>query len=1301
MGQVGAAYLPTDRYFSLLKGQPLPDQARGAVLFADISGFTPLTEAYSRLLGPRLGAEELARQLNMIYDALIDQVSLYGGSVVGFGGDAITCWYAEMPSTADCEPATVRALASAVAMQEAMASFSALQLQDGTEVRLGVKIAVSYGEVRRFLVGDPEIHLIDILSGDPVTRVAALEHSLSRGEIGVDKVVVNEHPRLIDIAEWRLSGELGDKFAVIRGLKRAVDPVPWPDKRSELPEDTVRPWLFPEIYENLQINERELAAELRPVAALFLQFKGIDYQGADAGQKLDRFIRWVQHLLRRYDAPLLQVTLGDKGSYLYAVFGAPTAHADYSRRAVAAAAELLDSATARGDVDEVHIGISQGTVWVGAYGAAIRRTYGVHGDEVNVAARLMQHAGPNEIWGTGHIVKVTSSEFAWKALPPLAVKGKAQPLTVARLIERYSDQQTTTSVYTGPLVGREKQLQSLVSYIETVQRRHAAGIMYVSGEPGMGKSRVMYELQQQVGDRSRVLWMTFPTDELFRESLHPFRHYLRHYFGQSAQNSPEENRNRFHMGMDRLLTDLRSRQQDDLRQKLIQAEPFLAALVDLYWDDSAYFQVEPRQRFERTMDSLLWLIDAESLRQCVVLQFEDGQWLDSDSIEFIRILSRRTSDVPPGLIITCRPQDDGLPWMLPVDEHIPQQTVWLRELGQEDVAALAEQVLAGPVSPALARFLASKTGGNPFLVEQFVLDLQERALLQLSPVTGWSVSEDALVEVPTNVRAILIARLDRLSPRVKTLVQTGAVLGNDFEARVLARMLPASFDVYALVNEAESASIWAQSSGGRYAFRHTLLRDAAYQMQLSTALRSMHQLASMTIEAIYGEDAGSQAVELAYHCESSRDFMRAAHWYTTAGDNALKIYALENVISYYRNALSCWETSAQSADAYRALRLHVLLELGNALRWRNYSQQALDIFGMANEEAIALDDDVSQCEACIGLAATQYDEGDFRTALASATLAERLAAQQGVSRRLRTVLEMKCWCLFRLGELGAARSAGEAAVAVSSELGEPGHLAQSLSVLGLVLMASGEVQAASQSFERALALAEDPMDVVGVTNNLGVIAMAQGNYERAALRYEEALRLARQHNIAEAELVFRSNLGGAHVGLGLCEEAEAELRDVITLVGDTGFGDLSETFRFLAEALLGQGRLDEAYDAARRALTLGYEVGAPEFIAIAWRVLGEILSYRGVSLRFPQSGTGEGRDYSAADCFAESLKICQETGMKGEIPRVLRAWALFEIRQGHVENGLRMIKDALAAFSSVGAVLEVERTARLAGISAD
>ena len=163
--ELSEAYMPIDRRYALARGQNLPERANGTVLFADISGFTPLTAALLKELGLNRGPEELIRQLNLVYDALTGEVHRYGGSVIGFSGDAITCWLNGDDG--------LRALACGLAMQQAITRFRAIKTPTRTPVSLGMTVAIAAGSVRRFLVGDPSIQYIDVLAGATLTRMAA------------------------------------------------------------------------------------------------------------------------------------------------------------------------------------------------------------------------------------------------------------------------------------------------------------------------------------------------------------------------------------------------------------------------------------------------------------------------------------------------------------------------------------------------------------------------------------------------------------------------------------------------------------------------------------------------------------------------------------------------------------------------------------------------------------------------------------------------------------------------------------------------------------------------------------------------------------------------------------------------------------------------------------------------------------------------------------------------------------------------------------------------------------------------
>ena len=244
-------------------------------------------------------------------------------------------------------------------------------------------------------------------------------------------------------------------------------------------------------------GQDKFLADLRPAVALFLNFSGIDYDNdPDAGIKLDQFIRHVQQILRRYDGVLLELTFGDKGSYLYAVFGAPIAHEDESARAVAAAKDLCALPEELDFVRSVRIGISRGRMRAGAYGSRNRLTYGVQGDEVNRAARLMEQAAPGQILVSERIVNAVRPRYRFISLGSIQVRGKQDAFAVFQVLGK--EQFAPISGLHTDLFGRSKECALLSEKLDMLVTGKLSGVVAIEGEAGIGESRLVEYVQAQV-----------------------------------------------------------------------------------------------------------------------------------------------------------------------------------------------------------------------------------------------------------------------------------------------------------------------------------------------------------------------------------------------------------------------------------------------------------------------------------------------------------------------------------------------------------------------------------------------------------------------------------------------------------------------------------------------------------------------------------------------------------------------------------------------------------------------------------
>ncbi len=1235
MDQSPSLYIPMDRRQALARNESLPKRTTGTALFADISGFTPLTEALTRTLGPRQGVEELTRQLNRVYDALIAEVDHYHGSVIGFSGDAITCWF---DGAGDMGP--LRALACAQAMQQAMLAFTAVPVPGGEAVTLAVKTALATGPVRRFLLGDPSINVLEALAGATLVRMSHAEHAANRGEIVADEQTVAELGGRALVTEWRTDGSA--RFAVLSESRIPAEAVPWPPIVLEtLKPEQVRPWLLPAVYERLSEGLGEFLTELRPVVALFLRFAGIDYDGDDqAANKLDAYIRWVQSVVTRYDGTLVDLTIGDKGSYLYVAFGAPVVHEDDAIRAVSAALELRTPPADLSFIEPVQIGISKGIMRTGTSGGSTRRTYSVLGDEVNLAARLMQNATPGHALVSQRVRAATGDSFIWEELPPIQVKGKKDPVPVSRPL-RPAELLAETSTFRGAMIGRDEELSNLAIFLQPMFEGNCPGIAYIHGEAGMGKSRLVHELKLQLA--RRVNWLFCPAEQILRQSLHPFRHCLRQYFGYDTSNTDAQNKLRFDHRLDSLMAALRARQDAmALQAELDRSHSFLGALVGLSWPDSPYERLEPKLRFENTLLAVRALIRAESLRQPVVLHVEDAQWLDADSFHLLNVLSQDAHTYPFVVLVTCRYHDDGSRVSIQVGSDMPTATIDLNQLSPVGLRAMAAQALDGNISDSLSDFLCEKTNGNPFFAEQLALDLRDRGLLHAQDGT-WHVEAQELAEVPAGISAVLIARLDRLAARVKAVVQIAAVLGTEFEMRVLSRLLKDDPELLAKVKQAEAEAIWSALSEAQYLFRHTLLRDAAYSMQLQERLRQLHRLVGLVSEELFADNLAPHAAALAYHYGRAGDEGHERHYSRLAGETAAARFANAEAIDHLSRAIDLTPEDdvaeryalllvreklydlqgARQLQAQDIEKLDALADRMNdarkrievALRRAPYAEFTGNYADAADaaRKAIALSQSIGDVEGeatgyyQLGRAFWRQDQIEARHQSERALTLARSAGLLQIEAKTLLILGNLA---YGQGNYSEARAYFDQVLRLRQALGDRQGEAMALNNLGTVAVAQGDYAAAKNYFEPGLDLSREIGDRRNqgiVLSNLGHLAFSQGDYVKGQYFYEQALRLNRETGDRRSENITLNNLSEIAVKSGYYTLARTYNDQALRLSRETEDVE-NEVFALanLTLILYNQGEYETALPHAQTMLNIARDFDSRSEQAHALMLLGHV-----------------------------------------------------------------------------------------------
>ncbi|MFZ5878513.1 MAG: tetratricopeptide repeat protein [Chloroflexota bacterium] len=1181
-------YLPQDRRQALSRGEMLPDRTDGSALFADISGFTLLTEKLTHELGPRRGVEELLSRINAVYAAMIAEIERYGGSVISFAGDAVTCWFEEEAGGV-IPPSALRASTCALALQTAMLAFPQLIL----------KVAVSTGRARRLVVGDPSKHQLDALAGATIARLSTAERLADGAEVLIDAQTAAALSAALTVHAWR-TAENGERFAVIDALAPPSPPVaahPVP----VLDADRLRAWTLPAVYERELTGQGAFLAELRPVVAFFMRFIGIDYDADEqAGEKLNALIVQTQAILARYDGTLLQLTIGDKGSFLYAAFGAPRGHEDDARRAVKAALELRESARGIDGLAPVQIGLSQGTMRTGAYGGPTRRTYGVIGDEANLAARLMQAAAPGEILVSGRIQSAVAGGFTFGPGVLLRVKGKAEPILVFSLGgEKYQRIPAQLLQPQSPqMIGRAAELERLIQAAEQVLGGQAAAVV-VYGDPGIGKSRLMLALREKMGDR--LLWLNGQTDSILRQSFNPFIYLLETYFDLKPGQPLAEKRQAYLLR----LQELAARPEVEsagLQVELGRAESFLAALLGLAQSDSLFAQLtDPKLRYENTLTALSTFLLALSAVRPLALNIEDGQWLDDASHELLSRLTRQTSGHPILLLITARCADDGSLPAFPLEEW-PLTTLELRQLPVDDLRTLVMQQLGGALDETLYAFLEARSQGVPFFAQQMILYfLETGAIEQRGDV--WQLCAEPH-EIPATLNAMLIARLDRLSLEVKQTVQTAAVLGREFDVRLLAQML--HMDVTPNVAEAEQGQIWNALTEIRYLFKHALLRDAAYDMQLQARLRDLHHLALTAHEQLYAAELGIYYDDLAYHAAQSGDINKQREYFRLAGEAAQAQYRNDAALDYHARLIQLLERSEALVEIH--LKRAAVFEVIGA--WPE--AEAADRSALALAEELQLPAAAGRCQQALGIMSRV--RGNYEEALK--WLGQARATWEALSDRValgQTLVNIGKVHEAQGNYVEAQEYAGQG-LALARATGDRAGAAYALNRLGVAAWRLGDHLRARQLNQESLdeyRSLDDKRGIAATLNDLAIAAWEQGDQAAARAAFADSLELARAIGDTSAVARGLTNLGRI---AQLLEDYTTALPLVTeSLALRRRLGDKAG----MVDTLINQGSLfsareeyDSSYAAYMESMTLSREIGSKFGVALSAYNLGVIAEKR-------------------------------------------------------------------------------------------
>ncbi|WP_129626233.1 AAA family ATPase [Candidatus Oscillochloris fontis] len=896
---------------------PTLEHFPAAALFADLTGFTALTEQLS--LHNPAGTEELTQILDLYFGHLVRVVTAHGGDVMKFAGDGLLAlWYGEE----DLAQLTQRAVQCGLAVQMMMSPEMWGSFETPT-TPLKIRVGVGAGQVTTMHVGGIFGRWELLVTGEPIRQTGLAESQAQPGDV------------VIAAEAWPLVAESCMGVALPTGGVRLVSLTDYlPMRGLDVPvlrmdmADSLRFYLPKAILARMDAGQTAWLAEQRRVTVLFINLP--DLQAETPLPKAQAMMRSIQSMLYRYEGSISRLGTDAKGPTLVAALGLPPfSHEDDPERGARAALDIHTALAEQGF--RCAIGITTGQALCGAVGGEARREYTMMGSMVNRSARLMQaaaHLDPNN--GVAILCDTATMTAArhvlrFERLAPLRLKGVSEPMVVYRPLALALPAMVREPLqHMGTLIGRNRELAIIDGFLNNLALHGRRATLILEGDEGIGKTRLLHTLEhaaRQAGVEAMI------------------------GIGRSVDAAPYGAWRSVFSSL--LLNDAAQWPADLLGEDLMPLAPLLRAVLHVDLPETTITaQMSGQVRADNTRDLLVRLLDRATQRNPLVIMIEDAQWLDTSSWALLAVVAERVERLL--LAIAIRPLSDP-PAEYQRLAYLPDtRRIHLSGLEPSQIHdLLAQRLGVDRVPTAIWHLIADRSQGNPFFSEELLHALRQNGLItvvgrecQIMARAGDPIQILNAVPLPSTIEGLIISRIDRLSPAQQLTLKVASVIGRSFALSTLSAIHPVENDPNHLVEQLftlqQAGLVLIEEFDPElvYSFRHAVVAEVAYNLMSFRQRRQLHR----TIAEYY--EADGDAAQLAYHWRQADEPDRAMGYLARAGEQALTAGAYQEASNFLREAIQISGGGANAAGSP---------DLITRVRWERQLAEAYHGLGRLNE----------------------------------------------------------------------------------------------------------------------------------------------------------------------------------------------------------------------------------------------------------------------------------------------------------------------------------------------------------------
>ncbi len=1036
-------------------------------------------------------------------------------------------------------------------------------------------------------------------------------------------------------------------------------------------------------------SKAALEGERKQVSVLFADLKGsmellADRDPEEARKILDPVLAHMMDAVHRYEGTVNQVM----GDGIMALFGAPLAHEDHAVRACYAALRMQESVKkcaedvwrSVGVLIQIRVGLNSGEVVVRSVGSDLHMDYTAVGQTTHLAARMEQMATPGTTLIAADTLRLAEGFVQVRPLGPTPVKGLNLPIEVYELTGVSAVRSRLQAAAVRGLsrfVGRDAEMEQLRSALEHV-RQGRGQVAAIVGEPGVGKSRLVFELTHS----HRVEgWLVLEASSVSygkATSYLPVIDLLKGYFRIADRDTHRDIREKV---TGKLLT---------LDEALKPARPALLALLDVPVDDPQWQALDPPQRRQRTLDAVKRLLIREAQVQPLLVVFEDLHWIDTETQTLLDSLVEVLPTARLLLLVNYRPEY----------HHAWGGKTYYRQLRVDPLPAESVDDLLGSLLGAhasltpLKRTLIERTEGNPLFLEESV-----RTLVETNALVGergaYRLAQDPrTIQVPATVQAILAARIDRLPPEDKNLLQTAAVIGEEVPfAVLLATDEYLEETLFSGLSRLQAAELLYEARlfpDLVYTFKHGLTRQVAYETLLEARRAELHAKVVEVLERLYHDRASEHVELLANHALRGKAWDKAVRYLHQAGNKAAGRSAYLQAVAYFEQAIGVSQQLPETI-AVREQAVDIRLDLRNAFLALGEYRRIVNCLREAEHLAEALGDEKKLGRVYSLMTAALVRSGDLERSLETGERALALAAHcDDASLKIATTLflglahvtmgaypaavDLLGWNVeYLTGDLSRERFGLAALPSVQSRA----YVTECLAELGRF----GEGIRCGEEAIRIGEAVDHPFSIAIACQFLGSLYVIKGDVSSAVLLLERALALSRTNEIRQMFPSINSRLGLAYVLSGRADEGLILLEGAVEQAMSAAMGARQQSHAArLSQGNVLTGRIRDAAECANGALDLArrYKERGTEGYLLS--ILGEI-----AFCQDPPDVNTAGR------YFREAMVLADKLGMRPLVAHCHLGLGKLYRRTGEREQAQGYLRTATTMYREMDMTYWLER----------